>query len=112
MADSFHSANAETKSVQARPYLTADQVADLNEKHGWFQYRDAQSDVSKAFAQDAITLHESIRSAAPDLLEALRDMLSGWRYIRDSHGDLYGVGWDRAQEKAERAMEKATGKPA
>ena len=44
-----------------------------------------------------------------DLLEALRDMLSGWRYIRDSHGDLYGVGWDRAQEKAEKAISKAEG---
>lgn len=35
---------------------------------------------------------------------ALADMLAGWRYIRQSHGDLYGVGWDRAQEKAEQAL--------
>ena len=35
---------------------------------------------------------------------ALADMLSGWRYIRQSHGDLYGVGWDRAQGKAENAL--------
>ena len=35
---------------------------------------------------------------------ALADMLAGWRYIRQSHGDLYGVGWDRAQEKAEVAL--------
>jgi hypothetical protein len=35
---------------------------------------------------------------------ALADMLAGWRYIRQSHGDLYGVGWDRAQEKAEKAL--------
>lgn len=48
-------------------------------------------------------------AASPDLLEALKDMLSGWRYIRESHGDLYGVGWDRAQEKAENAIAKATG---
>jgi hypothetical protein len=48
-------------------------------------------------------------SAAPDLLEALRDMLSGWKYIRESHGDLYGVGWDRAQEKAVSAIAKAVG---
>ena len=90
-------------------YLTEKQVADLNEKHGWFQYGDAQSDVSNAFAQDAIEMHECMRSAAPDLLEALRDMLSGWKYIRESHGDLYGVGWDRAQDKAEAAIAKATG---
>jgi hypothetical protein len=39
--------------------------------------------------------------------EALRDMLSGWRYIRQVHGDLYGVGWDRSQTKAEKALEGA-----
>jgi regulator of replication initiation timing len=39
--------------------------------------------------------------------EALRDMLSGWRYIRKTHGDLYGVGWDRAQTKAEKVLEGA-----
>lgn len=49
-------------------------------------------------------------AAAPELLEALRDMLSGWRYIRETHGDLYGVGWDRAQAKAEGAIAKTTGK--
>jgi hypothetical protein len=38
--------------------------------------------------------------------EALRDMLSGWRYIRQVHGDLYGVGWDRSQTKAEKALEE------
>lgn len=48
-------------------------------------------------------------AAAPELLEALRDMLSGWNYIRSMHGDLYGVGWDRAQGKAESAIAKATG---
>lgn len=36
--------------------------------------------------------------------DALADMLNGWKYIRESHGDLYGVGWDRAQGKAEAAL--------
>lgn len=48
-------------------------------------------------------------AAAPDLLEALQDMLSGWKYIREQHGDLYGVGWDRAQDKAQEAISKALG---
>lgn len=48
-------------------------------------------------------------AAAPDLYEALADMLSGWKYIRETHGDLYGVGWDRAQQKAETAISKARG---
>lgn len=38
------------------------------------------------------------------LEEALTDMLNGWIYLRESHGDLYGVGWDRAQQKAEKAL--------
>jgi hypothetical protein len=37
--------------------------------------------------------------------EALKDMNCGWKYIRESHGDLYGVGWDRAQQKADDASE-------
>ena len=47
--------------------------------------------------------------AAPDLLEALHDMLSGWKHIRAMHGDLYGIGWDRAQDKAQAAISKALG---
>jgi hypothetical protein len=53
---------------------------------------------------------EAPQPAVPDvdvnqqLVEALKDMLSGWRYIREVHGDLYGVGWDRAQKAAEKAL--------
>ena len=46
-----------------------------------------------------------------ELRAALADMLYGWRYIRQSHGDLYGVGWDRAQEKAEKAFGIARNAP-
>lgn len=51
-------------------------------------------------------------AAAPDLLEALKDILSGWRYIRQdaAHQSIYGVGWDRAQQAAEAAIAKAEGK--
>ena len=38
--------------------------------------------------------------AARAALAALEDILNGWKYIRRSHGDLYGVGWDRAESKA------------
>jgi len=47
-------------------------------------------------------------SAENDLLAAVEDLLSGWKYIRSFHGDLYGVGWDRAQHKAEAAIAKVT----
>ena len=42
-----------------------------------------------------------------ELLLALCDMLGGWKYIRSFHGDLYGVGWDRVQLKAEKAIARA-----
>lgn len=48
-------------------------------------------------------------AAAPDLLEALKDMLSGWRYLRAVYGDLSGVGWDRAENAAIAAIAKAEG---
>lgn len=41
------------------------------------------------------------------IINALDDMLSGWKYIRESHGDLYGVGWDRAESKAVEALAAA-----
>ena len=48
-------------------------------------------------------------TAAPELLEALLDMAAGWEYIRSTHGDLYGVGWDRAENKARAAIARARG---
>lgn len=48
-------------------------------------------------------------ASAPELLDALEDMLSGWRYIREVHGDLYGVSWDRAESAASAAIAKAKG---
>ena len=50
-----------------------------------------------------MTKDEALRQ----IIESQRDMLAGWKYIRDSHGDLYGVGWNRAQEKAESALAAA-----
>lgn len=52
---------------------------------------------------------KALIEAAPLLLDALRDMAAGWRYIRKHHGDLAGVGWDRAQSAAEAAIAAATG---
>lgn len=57
-------------------YLTKEQVCLLNEKHGYFQYRDAQGDVSRAFAQDAIAMHERMRAAAPTMYEYIASSAS------------------------------------
>lgn len=51
---------------------------------------------------------EGLRAENNRLREALTDMLNGWRYIRETYGDLAGVGWDRAEQKARSALE---GKP-
>ncbi len=38
----------------------------------------------------------------PDELHlTLCDALAGWKYIREQHGDSYGVGWDRVQSRLE-----------
>jgi hypothetical protein len=57
--------------------------------------------------QEAADELRRLHAVNAELLEALKDMHSGWKYIRETHGDLYGVGWDRAQEKAEAAIAKA-----
>lgn len=62
--------------------------------------------VAKACASAAAEL-KRLHALNAELVEALRDMHAGWKYIRDTHGDLYGVGWDRAQGKAESALATA-----
>ena len=42
-----------------------------------------------------------------EVKDALMDALLGWKYIRECHGDLYGVGWDRVQDKLEAILLKA-----
>lgn len=39
-----------------------------------------------------------------ELHSALTDALSGWEYIREQHGDLYGVGWDRVEQKLKKQI--------
>ena len=52
----------------------------------------------------------ALETEVKTLQEALIDMRSGWKYIRETHGDLYGVGWDRAQNKADAALAAGEGK--
>lgn len=48
-----------------------------------------------------------LRAINAELLAALEDMLSGWRYIREVHGDLYGVAWDRVETAYRTAIKRA-----
>jgi hypothetical protein len=52
---------------------------------------------------------KDLKAVITELLDALKDMHGGWEYIRETDGDLYRVGWDRAQKKAEAAIAKAEG---
>ena len=67
-------------------------------------------------------LIEGVRAERPDewtmdilsrkargLEDALADARSGMRYIRESHGDLYGVAFDRVEEKASKALDGDVG---
>ena len=65
---------------------------------------DAQQDYNSAYEdgfKQAILNHLVLANKPDDLHVALCDALSGWKYIRGTYGDLYGVGWDRVQEKLE-----------
>jgi hypothetical protein len=97
-----------SKSTQ---HLTVEQVQKLNEKHGWFEFGDAQSDVSKTFAQDAISMHENMRSAAKDLYEAAKLVLAWYEAEDSQEPDFYKRGeMCRASELAIRsAIKKAEG---
>lgn len=84
-------------------WLSDDQVKTLNERHGWFKHGDAQSDVSRAFANDAVEAHERVRAAAPEMLEALK---AAWNCILDLPGTQAQV---EATELVYNAISKATG---
>ena len=66
----------------------------------WKANHDNQVRLKRALAAQA---------EARELREALADMHSGWRYIRAVYGDLAGVGWDRAEQKARAALAKKEG---
>lgn len=55
-------------------------------------------------------------AAAPALYEALTDAIAGLRYVREHYhdertasGDLYGIGFDRVEQKAAAALAAARG---
>lgn len=62
--------------------------------------REAKAKTERAAGEHIARLLKE-RDAAQD---ALKDMLGGWVYIRQQHGDLYGVGWDRCEQSARAAL--------
>ncbi|MDB6080023.1 MAG: hypothetical protein JWO82_3770 [Akkermansiaceae bacterium] len=61
----------------------------------WNEHEDRE--LSPAEIINALNQREKLHAA-------LTDMRSGWRYIRDTHGDLHGVGWDRCESSATEAL--------
>lgn len=55
------------------------------------------ADLLKGTAADAADRIDQLAAENEKLRAAAEDALSGWRYIRRHHGDLYGVGWDRVE---------------
>jgi hypothetical protein len=56
---------------------------------------------------ERVALRAVLAAASPNpeiMREALSDALAGWRYIRQHHGDLYGVAWDRVEQKLTEAL--------
>ena len=90
-------------------YLSKAAVLDLNERHGWLAYGDAQSDASNAFANNAV--HSFLESAkqAQEVLgetgltprqlleqrDALADALQRIEAIEDK---MFGGEWDEIIE--------------
>ena len=54
-------------------------------------------DAIKAVAAALQADNARLIARGAELREAAADALSGWRYIRQHHGDLSGVGWDRVE---------------
>ena len=42
-----------------------------------------------------------------ELHKTLCDALAGWRYIRETHGDLYGVGWARIENRLRQQIKES-----
>lgn len=85
--------------------LLLDLVALVRAVEEEIQVRFATPDQSARIAALENSLAERDR-VIEQARVALEDMNNGWKYIRRAHGDLYGVGWDRAEGKADAALRK------
>lgn len=61
------------------------------------------------FARHRTTAEAASAARVAELRNAALDALAGWRYIRQHHGDLYGVGWDRVENALTAALANLRG---
>jgi hypothetical protein len=92
-------------------WLTKEVACAIADPFGEFRYADAQGDVRHVFANAVIEHHERVRAAAPELLEALKELVSSpLRYNSDRieiDCDSHAEAIERVR-KARAAIAKAT----
>lgn len=64
-------------------------------------FKDEALDKAIALANKLTVERDQLTDEVHALRDALRDCAGGLRYIRETHGELYGVGFDRALAKAD-----------
>ncbi|MBB6580058.1 hypothetical protein HNP33_004184 [Comamonas odontotermitis] len=73
---------------EKQSYLGEQQVQALNEKHGYFEYGDAQGDVSAAFANEAVAAYLRVNEEAQAVMAECglipRELLEGYRELREA----------------------------
>jgi hypothetical protein len=82
------------------PAIAADRILALLQPDP----RDAEIARLRAEDKRLLAYTDFLRAENDRLREALQDAMSGLRWIRAIHGDLYGVEWDRVEKKARRAL--------
>ena len=80
-----------------------------NEPVAWMDYLEHSDvyDLNVSGRGIPLYTHPAKTLTDEEILNALKDALNGWKYIREVHGDLYGVGWDRVQDRLEAILRKA-----
>lgn len=68
---------------------------------------DERAFVAKNFPR-LLEIAQETRAELGAAEAAMRDMLAGWREIREKGGEdaIYGIGWDRAQKAVEGALSR------
>jgi hypothetical protein len=86
-------------------------IEAIDELHGCIIRRPGDTcKVRKEYLNAALHALTAQQSMIDELEKAATDALAGWRYIRQNHGDLYGVGWDRVETSLHEALTKGRAK--
>jgi hypothetical protein len=95
-------------------YLTPHQIDEWEDNYYKTEFEGSLGDfISRHAAENAVRVLDENGQHEPDwkaiagtLAEALRDMHSGWKYLRSSPCNLYGLGWNRCDDSATAALAK------